>query len=106
MLENVRALETLAEERLRAMHALHASIGDVRAVGYFLAVEFVKDRDSKERDPGLTRAVAETCMRRGLLVEPSSTSLNIQPSLVTPPEVLDAGLTILAESIDECERAP
>lgn len=103
VLENVRALEALATERLTAMHHRFPSIGDVRAIGCFMAVEFVKDERTKERDLELTRAVAEACLRRGLIVEASSTSLNIQPSLVTPPEVLDRGLEILAESIQECE---
>ena len=60
-------------------------IGDVRAVGCFLAIEFVRDPRDKERDPELQDAVAAEALRRGVLTDSSSTSLNLQPSLAMPP---------------------
>ena len=40
-------------ERLRAMQECHPTIGDVRGMGLMVAVELVKDRQSKERAPEL-----------------------------------------------------
>jgi len=77
VLENVRALEQAGIEGLRDVEARYASIGDVRAVGCFLAIEFVRDRVTKERDLELQEEVARGCIRRGLLVDASTTSLNI-----------------------------
>jgi 4-aminobutyrate aminotransferase-like enzyme len=99
ILENVRALETSARDALAPLFERHLSIGDVRVVGCFIAVEFVKDRGTKERDLELMRRVAAACIRRGLLVDPSTTSLNLQPSLVMPVDVLERGIEILDAAI-------
>ena len=89
MLENVRELERLAAGRLGELRERFDRIGDVRAVGCFQAIEFVRDRETAERDPELQDAVAAEMLRRGVLADSSTTSLNIQPSLVMPPARLD-----------------
>ena len=99
ILENVRALQEAARTRLSALFERHEAIGDVRAVGCFQAIEFVKDRASKERDLPLQERIARRCMEAGLLVTPSTSSLNIQPCLVTPVEVQDRVYDILADAI-------
>jgi 4-aminobutyrate aminotransferase-like enzyme len=101
VLENVRALEGAGLVGLRELAVKHEEIGDVRAVGCFLAVEFVKDRETKERDQELQEQVAMGCIQRGLLVDPSTTSLNIQPSLTMPVEVMGTVLGILGEAVAE-----
>jgi 4-aminobutyrate aminotransferase-like enzyme len=101
VLENVRALEAAGLAGLRDLEAKYNAIGDVRAVGCFMAVEFVKDRETKERDLELQEQVARGCIRRGLLVDPSTTSLNIQPSLTMPVEVMDTVLDILGAAVAE-----
>jgi len=73
----------------------------VRAVGCFMAVEFVKDHVTKDRDPELQARVANACVQRGLLIDPSTTSLNIQPSLMMPVDVMGTVLDILDEAIGE-----
>ena len=83
----------------------HEAIGDVRATGCFMAIEFVTDRESKERDLDLQERVAWGCVRRGLLLDASTTSLNIQPSLVMPVSELDTVFDILDESIAEALAA-
>jgi 4-aminobutyrate aminotransferase-like enzyme len=71
-----------------------------------MAVEFVRDRETKERDLELMERVAWGCIRRGLLADPSTTSLNLQPSLVMPVEVLEQAVSILDEAIAEATRSP
>ena len=66
-----------------------------------MAVEFVADRETKERDLTLQERVAWGCLRRGLLVDPSTTSLNLQPSLTMPVDVMATALAILDEAIAE-----
>jgi 4-aminobutyrate aminotransferase-like enzyme len=100
VLENVAALENLARRRLDELRARHEEIGDVRAVGCFLAIEFVRGRDTRELDLELQGRVAAEMLRRGVLADSSTTSLNIQPSLVMPPAVLDRALAIVAEAIE------
>ncbi|HSH32452.1 MAG TPA: aminotransferase class III-fold pyridoxal phosphate-dependent enzyme, partial [Actinomycetota bacterium] len=101
VLENVRVLEAAGLQALEALMDRYPAIGDVRAVGCFLAVEFVKDRVTKERDLDLQERVAWGCLRRGLLVDPSTTSLNLQPSLTMPVEVMGTAMAILDEAIAE-----
>ncbi len=75
-------------------------IGDVRAVGCFQAIEFVRDRETAERDPDLQNAVAAEMLRRGVIADSSTTSLNIQPSLVMPATALDKAYALIDESIE------
>ena len=99
ILENVRALEGAALGALRSLMEKYQQVGDVRAVGCFMAVEFVKDRATKERDMELTQRVAWECLQQGLLVDASTTSLNLQPSLVMPVEDLARAFVILDGAI-------
>lgn len=100
VLENVAELEALASERLGELRDRFERIGDVRAVGCFQAIEFVRDRETMELDSELQEAVAAEMLRRGVLADSSTTSLNIQPSLVMPAAVLDRTYAIVAESIE------
>jgi 4-aminobutyrate aminotransferase-like enzyme len=101
ILEHVRTLETEGLTLLKDLKERYACIGDVRVVGCFMAIEFVKDRETKERDPELGERVAWGCIQRGLLVDLTSTSLHLQPSLVTPVEVLQQAVGILDDVIAE-----
>jgi 4-aminobutyrate aminotransferase-like enzyme len=103
--DHVMALEGSGLERLRDLQGRYEAIGDVRAVGCFQAVEFVKDRATKERDLNLQDRVAAGCVRRGLLLDASTTSLNIQPSLVMPLAEMGMVFDILDESIAEALEA-
>jgi 4-aminobutyrate aminotransferase-like enzyme len=99
VLENVRALERTAATRLARLSETFDAIGDVRAVGCFLAIEFVHDRATRERATELQHAVAADMCRRGVIADSSTASLNLQPSLVMPPWVLERAFDIVAESV-------
>ena len=75
-------------------------VGDVRIKGCYMAVEFVADRETKQRAPELQEAVAEECLRRGLLADSSTATYNLQPSLVMPVAALDRAVAILEEAIE------
>ncbi len=99
VLENVRALEAVGLEKLGALAERHPQIGEVRVIGGFQAIELVRDRETKERDRELQELTAEEAMRRGVLVTSSSTSLNIQPSLLLDPGEFGAALDTVAEAL-------
>jgi 4-aminobutyrate aminotransferase-like enzyme len=99
VLDNVKAIEAAACDGLGALKEKHDVIGDVRVKGAYLSVEFVKDRETKERAPELQDAVARACLERGLIADSSTTSYNIQPSLITPPEVIRRAVEILDDAI-------
>lgn len=101
ILEHVREMETAARHSFERLAKRYDCIGDVRVAGCFIAVEFVKDRVTKERDLALMERVVWGCVRRGLLGDPSTTSFNLQPSLVMPLDVLEQAIAILDEAIGE-----
>jgi 4-aminobutyrate aminotransferase-like enzyme len=101
ILEHVRELDAVARRALAPLQERYACIGDVRVTGCFIAIEFVKDRLTKERDLDLMERVALGCLNRGLLVDASTTSMNLQPSLVTPADVLERGIAIVDVAIAE-----
>jgi 4-aminobutyrate aminotransferase-like enzyme len=101
ILEHVRELDAAARRALAPLAERYDAIGDVRVTGCFIAIEFVKDRKTKERDLELMERVAWGCIRRGLLADASTTSFNLQPSLVTPVDVLEQGIAIVDEAIAE-----
>jgi 4-aminobutyrate aminotransferase-like enzyme len=105
ILENVRALEDAARTALTPLAERYEAVGEVRAIGCFIAIEFVKDRTTKERDPELMHRVDEACIRRGLLGDASTTSFNLQPSLVMPPELMKDVAAIVDEAIAEAMAA-
>ncbi|MDQ2623472.1 MAG: aminotransferase class III-fold pyridoxal phosphate-dependent enzyme, partial [Actinomycetota bacterium] len=86
VLENVRELEGVGRVKLGLLADRFSQIGEARATGAFQALEFVVDRETKERDPELQDLVARKATGLGVLMDSSSTSLNIQPSLLMPAE--------------------
>ncbi len=106
ILAHVRELEAAAVRGLAPLADRYACIGDIRVVGCFIAIEFVKDRVTKERDHELMERVAWGCIRRGLLADMSTTSFNIQPSLVVPVEVLEQATAIVDDAIAEAVEPP
>lgn len=101
ILAHVREIERTAMQRLRPLLDRHEQVGDVRVVGAFIAIEFVADRLTKSRVPDIQRAISDNCVRRGILGDPSTTSLNFQPSLVVPIAVLEFGLDQVVAAVDE-----
>ncbi len=101
VLDNVRALEATSRRALEPLGERHRCIGDIRVIGCFIGIEFVKDRVTKERDLELMERVAAACIRRGLLADASTTSLNLQPSLVMPPALMERAIEIVDDAIAE-----
>jgi 4-aminobutyrate aminotransferase-like enzyme len=98
ILDNVRALDAVGREILLPLVDKHDQVGDVRIQGCFMALEVVADSATRTRAPELQRQLAMDMLQRGLLVDSSTTSLNIQPSLVMPPDELRSALQLVAES--------
>lgn len=91
--------------RLGELMGRHRSVGDVRGLGAFWAVELVKDRTTKEpmapyggASPEMGALAAE-CKKLGLLPFVSENRLHIAPPLNTPDEVLHEGLDILDQAL-------
>ncbi|MEU6646551.1 4-aminobutyrate--2-oxoglutarate transaminase [Saccharomonospora sp. NPDC046836] len=87
--------------RLRALATETGVIGDVRGRGAMLAAEFVEPGTTNP-DAALAQRVAAACHAAGVIVLTCGTYGNVVrllPPLSLPAELLDEGLTVLAEAI-------
>src|SRR5215467_4946979 len=98
VLDHVLAIEERSRSAFGALAGKFDAVGDVRSVGALTGIEFVSDRVSKQRDIALQDAVAAQAFARGLLADSSTTSFNVQPSLITPLEVIDQAAEIVADA--------
>lgn len=90
--------------RLEAMAMSFPCIGDVRGLGAMVAFELVKDAKSKQPDAALTASILTHAQNRGLVLLSCGTSANVVrllAPLTIPDAVLDEGLNILAESLQD-----
>ncbi|WP_340105759.1 aspartate aminotransferase family protein [Rhodohalobacter sp. 8-1] len=86
--------------RLKELQKKCPQIGDVRGLGAFLAVEFVKNGDPRQPDGELTGKIVKACAEHGLVLLSAGTHKNvlrILSPLVITDEQLDNGLSILEE---------
>lgn len=106
VLKHVSELEQMAQKRLEPLAAKHQIVGDVRIRGLYIALEFVKDKGSKEPAPELTREIHIGCIRRGLVPvhEYGLWWLRLYPALNMPHDTFRVGCDILEESIAEVSR--
>ena len=66
--ENASSVGAYFRASLEQLQDKHPVIGDVRGMGLMQAMEFVKDRHTKEPSPEATVQFMEECRRRGLLI--------------------------------------
>ena len=99
VLGNVRALDARARETLGTPPGAPRRRRRRPHQGLLHGGRVRPDAETKERAPELQEAVADECLRRGLLADSSTASYNLQPSLVMPVEALDRAVTIVDEAI-------
>ncbi|MGN8275692.1 aspartate aminotransferase family protein [Pseudomonas sp. SMN5] len=86
--------------RLRELQERHASIGEVRGVGVFWALEFVTHRETRAPVPAdKMQALKAKLMERGLLPFVVENRIHVAPPCVVTAEEVDAGVAILDEVI-------
>ncbi len=102
------------KDRLYELGNRHPSIGDVRGIGHFFALELVKNRRTKEpfnvkadrfsRKPLTTSQVSADAMKRGLYVLAWYDSLIIAPPLIITKDEVDQAMEILDQSLEIADR--
>jgi taurine---2-oxoglutarate transaminase len=108
---NERAMQVGAYlgEKLTTLKAKHASIGDVRGIGMFWAVELVKDQKTKEPfntgedkiagRPLLVDKVAARAMSNGVYVQSWMSHFVIAPPLIISKEEIDRAVSVFDEAL-------
>src|SRR5690606_36867553 len=91
---------------LAEMEGRHPSIGEVRGRGLMLGIEFVKDRQTRERAVELRDHIIQRAFEMGLLLIPCGTnSIRMTPPLNIDRPLVEEGLTIFERVLTEAEGA-
>jgi 4-aminobutyrate aminotransferase len=96
LMKNAQAVGAHVLERLRELATRHPMIGDVRGRGLMAAIEIVRNRDTKEKDPEARNRMVQECFARGLLLLGcDDNSVRFCPPLIVTTEDVDTALGIL-----------
>lgn len=109
LIENAATLGNYLGEALEDIKDRHPSIGDVRYIGLFSAIELVNNRDTKE--PFSVKVMAEvkkTLLDNGLftfiMVKDIGTMIFVVPPLCITKEQLDEGLSLVEKALDVVDK--
>ena len=103
--KNAKVMGARLMAGMRRLQEKHAVIGDVRGVGLFIGVEFVKDRTTKEPAKDLVHDLVQQAFRKGLLLLPCGEStIRLAPPLVVTEYDVDAGLALFDETLSGLTR--
>ena len=84
----------------------HPSIGEVRGKGLMIGVEFVKNKETKERGTDIRDTAIHNAFEHGLLLLGCGrNTVRLTPPLSVTPQELDEGLEIFEHAVTLAERA-
>jgi taurine--2-oxoglutarate transaminase len=108
IVENAAAMGPVFEEELTRLAERHPSIGDVRGLGCFWALELVKDRGTREplvpfnaagEDFAPVARIAKAALERGLYLMTHWNVIMICPPLVITREEIEEGVAVLDDAL-------
>ena len=107
-MDNARALESIALEELGPLVERSEQVGDVRASGALVGVEFVQDMVSIAPAPNFHREVHAAAVRRGVLgiTQGGKWVYRLQPAINMPPDLFRWSCRRLIEAIEEVATDP
>lgn len=112
LIANVRAMGTRLEAGLTQRFGNHRQVGEIRGRGLFQALEFVRDRSSREPFPASLKVherVKNEALARGLAIYPMGGTIdgsNGNHVIVAPPYIIDAGgIDMIVERLGEAVDA-
>jgi len=102
------------ESKLHKLLDRHESIGDVRGIGHFWAIELVKDRKTKEpfnvkadkftNKDIMTDKISTEALKRGLYIHNWYDHLTVSPPLIITEKEVDEGVQILDEVLEIADK--
>ena len=109
LVERAAELEPYLRDKLEALKERHPSVGDVRGLGLFFAVELVKNRatrqlfntmrDKVEGKPLVVDQVAAKMMAQGVSIQSWVSHFVIAPPLIVTKDELDLGVAALDKNL-------
>ena len=107
LLQTAEALGKKLKKRFDTFQKEYELIGDVRGMGPMLALELVKDRETKEPATDEAKALAKFCYDKGLIILSCGNFGNVIRTLmplVITDELLDRGLAIIEEGLTSLSK--
>jgi 4-aminobutyrate aminotransferase len=104
-LSNAKNVGEKMKQRMSAWVKTHPMVGDVRGKGLMLAVEIVKDKESKTAASKERDRIVELAFENGLLLLGcGETSIRLSPALIVSEEQADFALDTLEKCISQVEH--
>lgn len=105
LVENAARMGPYLRDRLQAAVGDHPSVGEIRGEGLIMAVEFVKDRATREGydlSLGLTKRVVAECAEQGLVVRalPTGHAVGFSPPLCVSEGEADRIAEIFGKAVE------
>jgi taurine--2-oxoglutarate transaminase len=111
LIEHAAEMGKTLHRKLNDLGEQHPSIGEVRSIGLFSAIELVKNRQSKEpvaafnSSSPVMRAVNKYLLDKGLYLHTHWHTILIIPPLIISEDELDTGLNIIDEALYLSDQA-
>ncbi len=106
ILDNVQNIGGYLKDNLLEMQKKSKHIGDIRAIGFHIGVEFVKDKSTREPDYAGCDSVRSTGFSNGIIFGVGGTgegksTIKIKPPLITTKEQADEILQKFAQTVKD-----
>ena len=101
------------EKKLNELRKNHPSVGEVRGIGHFWAIDLVKKRNSREpfnkksdkfKKPLMTDKISAEALKKGLYIHNWYDNLTVSPPLIITKEEADEGFRILDEVLEIADK--
>ena len=102
-LSKTKKLEALMRTRLREIYEGHDRVGEARGIGAMWALEFVKDRRTKEPDSDLARAVQLAGLKNGVMLLTAgfyNNCVRLLPPINISLPLMEKALDLLEDSLE------
>jgi len=103
----IKRVSIYLEKKLKELKTRHVSIGDVRGIGHFWAIEIVKNRKTKEpfntkedkalMKPLMTDKIAGEAFKLGVYINTWYNHFTIAPPLIITEKEIDKAVSVLDE---------
>ena len=115
LVERAKKMGAYLEPKLRALQEKHVSVGEVRGLGLFWALDLVKNRATKEPfntmadkvngTPLVVDKVAAEMLKRGVAIQAWVSHLIVAPPLIVTEQELDLAVEALDASLAVADAA-
>lgn len=109
--DNVKKVGKVLGESLEALKAKHACVGDVRYIGLFSVIEFVKNKETKEplvpygRDPeGIMAKIIGMLKAEGFYTYANENMIHVSPPLIITEQELKDAIQMLDKVLDSVDN--